>query len=135
MVTMNNNQRGERMKYQRGGKSSTYTLVTCMVAIEPQFKSHPASTTSWLNSSERVQIKYINQPIPSPLGMVDYFSLSANHLLSHLILSHDNALMHVVTKPCFEGKIVSAYIQLIEYKEALMKSTSVCLEARRILSI
>ena len=121
IVAMDNNQRGERMKYQRGSKSSTYTLVTCMIAIEPQYKSHPAPTTSWLSSSQRVKVEYINQPIPSPLGMVDYYSLCRSHSLSHMILNHDNARMHVVTRPCFEGKIVNSYLELIEFKEALLK--------------
>ena len=49
IVAMDNNQRGERMKYQRGGKSSTFTLVTCMIAIQPQFNIHPASRLCGIN--------------------------------------------------------------------------------------
>ena len=118
---MDNNQRGERLKYQRGGEISTYTLVTCMIAIEPQLNVHQPSVEVCLNTTNRVAIKYINQPIPSPCGMVDYSKLLAAHSLSHLLLNHDNALMHVVSTPCFDGKIISSYLELIDYKEALVK--------------
>ena len=33
IIVMDNNQKGERMKYQRGRKSNNFTLVTCMIAI------------------------------------------------------------------------------------------------------
>ena len=53
--------------------------------------------------------------------MVDYCKLGAIHSLSHVILNHDNALMQVNSTPCFEGKIVQSYLNLINYKEALIK--------------
>ena len=56
VVAMDNNQRGERMKYQRGGKSSTYILVTCMIAIEPQFNQHSPSVACHLNTTRRVPV-------------------------------------------------------------------------------
>lgn len=79
ILAMDNNQRGERMKYQRGSKSSTCTLVTCMIAIEQQYNTCPPSTSIFLNTSARVPIKYIHQPIPSPLGMINYSSLMTTH--------------------------------------------------------
>ena len=53
--------------------------------------------------------------------MIDYSKLLATHSLSHLLLNHDNALMHVVSTPYFDGKLVSSYLELIDYKEALVK--------------
>ena len=53
--------------------------------------------------------------------MVDYCSLGAIHSLSHVVLNHENALMHVESTPCFEGEIVKSYLELIDYKEALIK--------------
>ena len=53
--------------------------------------------------------------------MVNYCSLGTIHSLSHVILNHDNVLMHVESTPCFEGKIVKSYLELIDYKEALIK--------------
>lgn len=92
-----------------------------MVAIEPQFNTHSPSLGLDIDSTARVPIKCINQPIPSPLGILDYCSLATHCLLSHVIINHDNAPLQVVSSPCFEDKIVNSNLDLIEYKEALVK--------------
>lgn len=92
-----------------------------MAAIEPQLNVHQPSVEVCLDATNRVAIKYINQPIPSPCVMVDYDSLVASHSLSNVLLNHDNILMHVVSTPCLEGEMVNFYLKLIDYKDALVK--------------
>lgn len=92
-----------------------------MIAIEPQLHVRSPSLSSSLNTTERVAIKYINQHIPSPCGMLDYCTLTTLHSLSHVIVNHDNTLMNVVSAPCFNVNIVKSYMELIEYKDVLLK--------------
>ena len=76
---MDNNQKGERMKYQREDKSSSFTLVTCMIAVQPQINSRHADLIDDMSSTQYTShhpiISYTNQAIPSPYGMLSYKSL------------------------------------------------------------
>lgn len=67
LCCLDNNKKNFGLTYhQRGGKSSKYVKVTGTTVIKEFFSVDPVLT----NVTSHVQIKYINQPIPSPSGIV-----------------------------------------------------------------
>jgi hypothetical protein len=73
------------LKFQRGGCSSVLSKVTSRIFVKPYVPSYgstlPASL--WTNNPtlpESVAITYLDQPIPSPVGMASFETQADSYL-------------------------------------------------------
>ena len=116
IVVMDNNQKGQRYKMQRGGKSSSYTVVTCSVALKCQFKYSRdmlSNATSSL-ASTNVPITYVKQVIPSPFGMHDYENIVGRGDVNEYLIKYKDHHSGDFNSPDFTGDRVSSYMTILE---------------------
>eukprot|EP00957_Ditylum_brightwellii_P071009 5396263-Ditylum_brightwellii.AAC.1 len=87
---LDNAQKVKQLKYQRIGQSAKFSLLTARAFTEPYI---PPSINDINFPAERVDLLYINQPIPSPDGMPAFETLGEpkpEHFLSDIALDHSD---------------------------------------------
>ena len=67
---LDNNQKGHPMQFQRYGSSNKFVKVTGIAMRE--YIHHAYDKTQKYDLQGKVKITYVQQPIPSPLGMLQY---------------------------------------------------------------
>jgi hypothetical protein len=96
------------LKFQRGGRSSVSSKVTSRIFVKPYEPSYGATPPASLRDEKPVAITYLDQPIPSPVGMAS-FEVPADPYLQIQHIEDYVPSMDVDTT----GLRVTAYIQLV----------------------
>ena len=111
LMTMDNNQRGEKRKQQREGCSNTYIVVTQSIAIKPTVTLTENMFYGPLPKT-RTAITYTDQAIPSSFNMP--FFENVNHVLASVnIITGCKELPRHPASIDYSGDRVSSYASIV----------------------
>ncbi len=122
LMVLDNFQRGNQWRDQRGGRSSKFLIGT----TEAAHRVFPFLDFRW--DQRKIEMTYCKQQIiPSPLGMWSYetINMTSPSLGTNLFTTH--LQIPISHEPCFSGELVKVYknaIRLRRYILAIRSSLS-----------
>ena len=105
-VTLDNNQKGHPLKYQRFGSSNQFVKVTARMICE--------CVCCETIISGHVPLTYVNQVIPSPVGLPTFSSLNIHRISNEFITEiSDASNANIDQEIDFSGQRVNSYISMV----------------------
>jgi hypothetical protein len=112
-----NAQTGIPQTNQRHGKSSIFLKMTAKMFVEMQYHWEHSDLTG-PEVARRVVVRYLDQAIPSPMGMPRYELMTLRP--AHFAIEHfDHAIYAPCMSPDFTGKRVAAFVDLVFLTEEM----------------
>lgn len=115
LMVMDNFQRGNQLRHQRGGRSNKFLIGT----TEAAHRVVPFLNFSW--DCHNVDLAYNkDQIVPAPLGMRSYecISFASDSLGTDLFVNHRE--ITISDTPCFSGARVAAYHKAIRIRRNIL---------------
>jgi hypothetical protein len=114
-MVMDNFQRGNHLRHQRGGQSDKFLIGTS----EAAHRIIPFLNFSW--DSRSVDLTYDKtQIVPAPVGMRSYETISFESVLLGTELFVNHRQIPTPDTPCFSGASVAAYHKAIRIRRNLL---------------
>jgi len=115
LMVMDNFQRGNHLRHQRGGQSDKFLIGTS----EAAHRIIPFLNFSW--DSRSVDLTYDKtQIVPAPVGMRSYETISFESVLLGTELFVNHRQIPTPDTPCFSGASVAAYHKAIRIRRNLL---------------